>query len=166
MRKPVIGVMGPGMEGEATEKDIKNAKKIGELVAKNNWVLLTGGMNTGIMAAVNKAAKESGGLTVGVTSTDDRTRFSEDLDIAIITNMRSGRNYINVLSSDIVIACGMGAGTASEVALAIQAGKQIILLNENKESKAFFNTIGKKQIHITNTPEEAIKIVKKILSIK
>jgi hypothetical protein len=34
--------------------------------------------------------------------------------------MRSGRNYINVLSSDIVIACGMNHGTASEVSLAIK----------------------------------------------
>ncbi|MEH2302882.1 MAG: hypothetical protein V7K88_28900 [Nostoc sp.] len=30
---------------------------------------------------------------------------------------------MNVLTSDLVIACGMGAGTASEAALALKADK-------------------------------------------
>ena len=156
--------MGPG--SEATDKDIKNARKVGELIAKNRWVLLSGGRNVGVMDAVNKGAKEKNGLTVGILPNDDPTTFSEDVDIAIITKMSSGRNYINVLSSDVVIACGMGAGTASEVALALQAKKPVILLNNNEESKAFFKIIGKEQIYISNTPEEAIEITKKLLSKK
>jgi len=40
-------------------------------------------------------------------------------------------------SSDVVIACGMGAGTASEIALALKGNKKVILLND-EESKCFF----------------------------
>ena len=38
-------------------------------------------------------------------------KFSEYVDVPIITNMRSGRNYINVSSSDLLIACGIDVGT-------------------------------------------------------
>jgi len=32
----------------------------------------------------------------------------------------------------------MGAGTASEIALALKGNKKVILLNDNEESKCFF----------------------------
>ncbi len=162
MKKIIIGVMGPG--SDATNKDIKNAYTIGSLIAKNGWIVLSGGMNHGVMDAVNKGAKENNGLTLGILPTDDKTKYSKWLDIQVITNLRSGRNYINVLSSDVVIACGISAGTTSEIALAIQAGKQIILLNDNEDSKVFFKKLAEKQIHIVKDPEEAIMITKKILS--
>jgi predicted Rossmann-fold nucleotide-binding protein len=77
--------------------------------------------------------------------------------------MMSARNAINVLSSEVVIACGMGAGTASEIALALKAKKHVVLLNNNKESKIFFIDLNPDYIHIANSPEEAIQIVKSLL---
>jgi len=47
----------------------------------------------------------------------------------------------NVLSSDVIIACGVGAGTASEIALAIKGNKPIILLNNDPQSQAFFHNL-------------------------
>ena len=73
--------------------------------------------------------------------------------------MGNGRNVINVLSSDVVIACAGGAGTISEVALALKSSKPVILLN--------FNLTGilpdGEDIHRAENPEEAVKIVKDIL---
>ena len=162
MKKIIIGVMGPGRG--ATDTDIKNATQLGKLIAENGWILLSGGRKEGVMGAVNKGAKEKSGITIGILPSDDPTTFSNELDIPIITNMRSARNYINVLSSNIVIACGMESGTASEVALAIKSNKQVILLNTGNKSEEFHKSIGKEYVHIANNPMDTIEIVKKILN--
>jgi len=161
MRKIIIGVMGPG---DALESDIKNAFTLGKLIAQQGWILLSGGRKQGVMHAVSEGAKSAGGLTIGIIPTSDNNNTSDAVDIAIITGMGSARNTINVLSSDVVIACGMGAGTASEVALALKARKHVILLTNNEEAVSFFQTIGKDQVHIANTPEKAIAITQKLIT--
>src|SRR4028119_2317735 len=116
MRKILIGVMGPGTG--ASQADQQNAHALGKLIAEEGWVLLTGGRNVGVMDAANTGAKAANGLTVGILPTVEPSGISKAIDIPIFTDMGNARNNINVLSSDVVIACGMGAGTASEVALA------------------------------------------------
>ncbi len=161
MRKTIIGVMGPG--ADAKKSDIENAHLLGELIAKKGWAVLSGGRNTGVMNAVSKGAKGEKGLTIGILPDDDKTKFSEALDVVIVTNMRSGRNYINVLSSDIIIACGMNPGTASEIALALQSQKPVILLSEDKESKIFFKKLGENLVQIAHNPKEAMAITEELL---
>ncbi len=138
MRKIIIGVMGPGAGAKATE--LAYAYELGLLIGQQGWVLLTGGRNMGVMDAASLGAKAANGLTIGILPTDDTTAISSSVDIAIITDMGNARNNINVLSSDVVIACGMGAGTASEIALALKQNRKVILLNDNEESKCFFLT--------------------------
>ncbi len=164
MRKIIIGVMGPGKE--ATKSDIENANEIGKLVAENGWILLSGGRNSGVMDAVNQGAKLKKGLTLGILPNSDQSLISKHVDIAVFTNMGSGRNYINILSSDTIIACGIGPGTASEISLALKEKKNVILLNDNDSSKEFFKSIGEDLTHVVNNPKEAIEKVKQILNLK
>lgn len=89
--------------------------------------------------------------------------ISDAVDIAIFTDMGNARNNINVLSSDLVIACGMGAGTASEIALALKANKQVILLSEDVESKVFFQKISPNNIYVVDGVKEAIATAQIIL---
>ena len=56
--------------------------------------------------------------------------------------MGSGRNIINILTSRMVVACGMGPGTASEVSLAIKEKKKIILIHAGQKAEDFFMTLG------------------------
>lgn len=161
MRKTIIGVMGAG--DNATGIDKKRAYEVGKLIAKQNWILLTGGRNKGVMDEVNKGAKENNGLTIGIIANNDNSNTSVFVDIPIITDMGSARNAINVLSSDIIIAIGMGAGTASEIALALKAKKQVILLNDDKESIDFFKKLGKELVQIVNNPLEAITLAAQLL---
>lgn len=162
MKKIVIGVMGPGDLTSQTE--LRLAYEIGQLIAQNDWILLTGGRNIGVMDAASKGAKAANGLTVGVLPNDRPIGISEAVDIAILTDMGNARNNINVLSSNVVIACGMGAGTASEIALALKANKQVILLNVDRENQLFFQNLGGDNVFIAATPIEAIDLVKRILS--
>jgi len=161
MRKPIIGVMGPG--NQATSEDSQVAYALGQSIAQSGWVLLSGGRNQGVMDAASRGAKSADGLTVGILPAEDRTHMSEAIDIPIITDMGSARNNINVLSSDVVIACGMGAGTASEVALALKANKFVILLNANGESRAFFQGLASEQVFVAEDVEGAIALVKQLL---
>jgi uncharacterized protein (TIGR00725 family) len=161
MRKPVIGVMGPG--AGATDVDLRNAFDLGRHIATKGWILLSGGRDEGVMDAVNRGAKSAGGFTVGVMPGADDDSTSAAVDISILTGMGSARNNINVLSSAVVVACGMGPGTASEVALALKAKKNVVLLCESETAHAFFKELDAKHVYISTNALETIEICTKIL---
>lgn len=162
MKKTIIGIMGPGES--ATSTDLENAYQLGKFIAESGWILLTGGRNVGVMEAANKGAKSANGLTVGILPGNDTRGISEAVDIAIVTDMGNARNNINILSSDVIIACGMGTGTASEIALALKAHKPVILLNENAESQLFFKSLGNFNIFVVNNAVEAMNQAREILA--
>ena len=155
----VVGVMGPA---KAKKKDLENARILGEFIARRGWVVLTGGRDVGVMDAACEGAKRVGGsLTVGVLPTA-KDKVSRHVDVPIITEMGSGRNNINVLSSHVVVACGLsGSGTVSEVALAVKAGKPVILVGASTTEVAFFRKLGKRLISAVSSPEEAIELIMK-----
>jgi len=161
MRKIIVGVMGPG--ANATASDLQNAYDLGQIIAQQGWVLLTGGRNLGVMNAASLGAKAANGLTIGILPTNNTNHISEAVDIAIVTGIGDARNNINVLSSDVVIACGMGAGTASEIALALKGNKKVILLNDNEESKGFFKSLSTENVYVVNSPSKAIETAKEII---
>ena len=161
MAKTLIGVVGPG--NGATEDEMKAAFELGALIAREGWVLLTGGRSAGVMDAASRGAKSAGGLTVGILPAKDARDVSEAVDVPIFTDMGQARNNINALSSRAVVACGMGAGTASEIALALKAKKKVVLLKLNQESEAFFKSLGGDDVVVTENPREAVDAVKKII---
>ena len=156
-RRKIVGVLGRG-EG-ASDGDVAMAYELGKLIAAQGWVLLSGGRAVGVMDSVNKGAKSARGLTIGIIPRRGDA-ISEAVDIAVVTDMGSARNNINVLSSDALIACGSGgAGTASEIALALKANKHVVLLDECDEGQAYFATLGRDLLHIAATPAQAVRIV-------
>lgn len=161
MSKIVIGVMGPGEN--ATKENIECAYKIGKLIAEKGWVLLTGGRNSGVMDAACKGAKDANGLTLGILPTSEPETVSSAVDIAVFTDMKSARNNINILSSKVVIACGMEAGTASEVCLALKIKKEVILINQDEISKNFFKKIGKEKVTFVEKAEEVIQKIESLI---
>lgn len=162
VRKIIVGVMGPG-EG-ASESDCQTAHQLGQLIAQQGWVLLTGGRAAGVMEAACQGAQHAQGLTIGILPDSSDTEASTAVDIAILTGMGQGRNVINVLSSQVVIACGMGAGTASEICLALKAKKSIVLINVDSTSRLFFQTLAPAQVFVAETPAGAIAITQNILA--
>jgi len=116
------------------------------------------------MDAVSRGAREAGGLTIGILPKDKREGMSPAVDIPIVTGMGSARNNINVLSSDVVITCGISAGTASEVALAIKADKPVVFLSDDEVCKKFFQKLGGKKVCWAKDPGQAIGMAKKNLA--
>ncbi len=157
----IVGVMGPA---KARRKDIENARVLGELIARREWVLLTGGRDVGVMHAASQGAKRvARSLTVGVLPST-RDRISKYVDVAVITEMGNARNNVCVLSSHVIVACGLGgSGTVSEVALALKAGKSVILLGATPVEDKFFKNLGGKLVASVQTPEDAIDVILKRL---
>lgn len=160
-KTPIIGVMGPG-EG-ASEYDADTAFEIGRRIAELNWIILTGGRNSGVMEAAMKGAKSVHGLTIGILP-DMGESTSPYVDIPIITGLGNARNAINILSSDLIIAIGTGLGTTSEIALAMKSNKSVLLLNQTPESSTFFSSFNYKQLYFPKSISEAIALAFQLLN--
>jgi uncharacterized protein (TIGR00725 family) len=161
--KTIIGVMGPG-EGATPDQNVM-AFDLGKAIAQNGWITLTGGRSFGVMDAALKGACEANGLTIGILPMETTKGASENAQIRIVTGMNSGRNYLSVLSSDVVVVLGMAPGTASEVALAIKSNKKVILLNQDDVTVDFFKKIGTYKVLVAKTVDEAIQMTKEYLAL-
>ena len=161
MRKKIVGIMGPANPDNVEILDL--AYELGSKIAKNGWILLTGGRNAGVMEQASKGASEAGGLVIGILPGANTDNCSQYVDIAIPTAMGSARNNINILASDIVVAISMGAGTASEVALALKAEKPLLLFRASNEAKAFFDQVASKPLVSCQTSDQVIDNLKSYL---
>ncbi|WP_008311515.1 LOG family protein [Leptolyngbya sp. PCC 6406] len=126
MASILIGVMGPG-ETATTAQQV-TARALGTHIAQQDWVLLTGGRNVGVMAAASEGAHNAGGLVVGILPGANTQGMSPFVDIPILTDQGQGRNAINVLSCQVVVACGLGPGTLAEIGLALKAQRPLVLM--------------------------------------
>lgn len=155
--------MGPGENATPEENDM--AYDLGKAIAQEGWITLTGGRSFGVMDASMKGASEVGGLTIGILPGDNDKSSSENAQIKIITSMGSGRNYISVLTSHLVVVLGMAAGTASEVALALKSRKKVILLNQDEITIRFFKNLGSYNVLVSKTVDETIHHIKDYLAV-
>jgi hypothetical protein len=149
-----IAVIGPGEN--ASPDAIADGAKVGRAIAERGWITLTGGRNAGVMSAAARGASEAGGISIGILPTADKTNASPYLTIALPTGLGEARNAVLVTSADAVIACGMNPGTASEVALALRAGKPVVLVRPTAEAQAFFASLGDVVPYVTADPEDGV----------
>ena len=82
------------------------------------------------MEAACQGAHEVGGLTIGVLPGEGAASSppNPDVDVAIFTGLGEARNWVNVCSSDALIAVGGGFGTLSEIGAALKARKLLVLV--------------------------------------
>lgn len=163
-RRPVIGVMGAG---EPSPPQRAAARRLGRLIAEAGWILLTGGRPAGVMDATSAGAKVvPGSLTLGILPGGPDDVVSDHVDLAVFTGMGNARDAINVLSSDVVVACGVeGPGTAAEVALALKAGRPVILLGAPANVLGFYRPLGTQGLlHRAATPEAVVELIRTLLS--
>ena len=118
--------------------------------------LLNGGRNRGVMKASARGAKKAGGTVIGILPDKTTAKASPDLDIAVLTGMGDARNAINVLSSDVVIACPGSLGTMSEIVLALKNDKCVILLGYNDVPLDLAKFHKRGQLMLADDPEEAV----------
>jgi len=124
MRKQVVGVIG----GHKCTKEVERlAQDLGKNLAKVVDILVSGGLS-GTMKAVCKGFKASGGLTIGIIPSYDKSDANEFVDIPIPTGLGFARNVLVVKSADVIVALPGDKGTLSEIAYALQFGIPVICL--------------------------------------
>ncbi len=158
---PIVGAIGSGGNiGEQTPM-AEQAKAVGRIVAEAGCSLLTGG-GGGVMSVVSQAFVESPfrtgrsiavvpgdvpGIETASPGVETELNYSpkvgypnEWVEIPLFTHLpgdrpkgAKSRNYINVLTSDVVVALAGQSGTAAELEIAAQLKKPVIaLLNDDQ----------------------------------
>ncbi|GAX76684.1 hypothetical protein CEUSTIGMA_g4130.t1 [Chlamydomonas eustigma] len=161
--KTIIAVVGPDTQDQKLQ-DL--AYDVGKAIAEAGYVLLTGGRSLGIMDYASKGAQSAGGLTVGALPGQDESEMSTAIDIPILTGMGSARNNVIALSGRVVVACGIGPGTAAELSLALKAGKHVVLLHCGGDAETFFRSLTPAQVHVASTAAEMLVLIRSVLSTK
>lgn len=152
-----------GGSGERNERVLKAAEEVGTLIAEKGAVLVCGGRG-GVMEAAARGAKKAGGLTVGILPGFSRREANPYIDVAIPTGLSHARNAVNVLAGDAVIVIGGGAGTLSEVGLALAYGKPVIAVRGTGGVADMLSekTIGSFKLYAADGPREAVELALKL----
>ena len=105
------------------------AEELGELLAAAGCVVVCGGRD-GVMAAVARGVKAQAAASASAIMPEaDRSRANDDLTYSVCSAMGYARNLSVVASGDVVIAVGGAWGTLSEIALARNLGRTVVLLD-------------------------------------
>ncbi|HLQ60920.1 MAG TPA: TIGR00725 family protein [Candidatus Acidoferrales bacterium] len=118
-----VAVCGASQAGTG---ELAAAREVGRLLAEAGAVVISGGLDRGVMAAASQAAAEAGGTVVGVLPGEDRTAANQYVTVALATGLGEARNAVIVTAADSVIAIGGGWGTLSEIAFARRLGRPVI----------------------------------------
>ncbi|MFQ5801242.1 MAG: dethiobiotin synthetase, partial [Candidatus Hydrothermarchaeales archaeon] len=76
----------------------------------------------------------------------------------VVTAMSHARNAIIARTADILIAVGGGAGTLSEIALALKIGKPVVMI---RDVLPHFPIEGK-GVYLVSSPKEAVELAQNL----
>lgn len=127
-RRPMLAVIGNA--GQIPEAQKEAAFALGKSAVERGFRLVCGGMD-GVMEAAAHGAHHAEnyqeGDTVGIAMSYRAADLNPWVDVVIPTGMGYARNAIVVSSGDVVVAIGGGSGTLSEIALAWQLERPILV---------------------------------------
>ncbi|MFQ5443165.1 MAG: hypothetical protein ACE5EK_00985 [Nitrospinales bacterium] len=176
----IVGVIGSGSTSYP-----HLCKPLGDWLAKQGFDLVNGG-GQGVMSEVaaafadveNRKCQIIGILPASgpCQTADERKNYStptgypnDHVDLPIRTHLHlsgssgkelASRNHIVVLTSDIVVALPGSEGTRSEIQLAIEYGKPLIIVNPDGKWNSF-QSAQTAEIVMVKTIEEAISLLGK-----
>ncbi len=117
-----VAVIGAAL---ATPDELELARRVGAEIARRAAILLCGGLG-GVMEAAAGAARAQGGLTIGLLPGYDAAAANPGIVIPLPTGLGHARNVLVVAGAEAVIAIGGGAGTLSEIGLALKLGRRVV----------------------------------------
>lgn len=168
IKKIQIGIIGAEkknlpIDRQKKKKILQTAEIVGDLVAKNKAILITGGCN-GVAEAAAKAAYKQGGIVAG---TPGRKRMTANpwVTVEICTPIEVGDFiFAGILSCDVIIVLPGGVGTLAELAIAYRYRKPLIFIrgfNEDILSELKLKKEKDYPGYITNSAQEAVALALK-----
>lgn len=132
--------------GEYSFEIANQAMRLGQLLARQGYIIVCGGLG-GVMQAACKGAFSEGGKTIGILPGTDISRANPYVSIPIATGFGHMRNYLVILNGDVIVAISGGYGTLSEIAMAKKIQKTVIVIGH-------WNTLP--GVIAVQTPEEVL----------
>ena len=127
-RRPLAAVIGSARVDDA---GFAEACDLGRNLVDCGFRVATGGLG-GVMDAALQGARSSRryreGDTVAFLPTYGEEGVSSSADIVLRTGLQHARNVVMVASADVVLAIGGRAGTLSEIALAWELSRSVLVV--------------------------------------
>lgn len=127
-RRPLAAVIG---SARADSGALREAHELGVALVDLGFRVATGGLG-GIMDAALHGARASSryreGDTIAFLPTYSEEGVSVAADIVLRTGLQHARNVVMVASADVVLAIGGRAGTLTELALAWELSRPVIVI--------------------------------------
>lgn len=167
---------------EVAEKYKQDTRQFGQLIAQNNFNLVWGGTNKGLMKFTADAVQNNGGKIFGITMGALKKDRRMNADEMIITKNVGERKKILLSKADAIVLLAGGIGGLDEMTEILELKKEnlhqkpIVVLNTDnfyKGLKIQFNRMKKdgfitedlgKLIFFAETPQKAINYIKKSLN--
>lgn len=167
MKKIQIGVMGSAQDLNYSNQLRDLARNIGKEIALSGNMVVYGAEKDydSLSTQAAKGAKESGGLTVGVTYGKGKDIWDKEsiTDVLIVTGLErgGGREFVLVNSCDVIIAVSGGSGTLTEMAIAYQSNIPIIAMENTggwaeRLSGSFIDERKRLKVEVAVTAKEAV----------
>jgi len=139
--------------GQCSEEEAGLAREVGRRLAREDIILVCGGMG-GVMEAACQGAREEEGITLGILPGEIRAMANSYVQIPVVTGLGYARNVAVVKSAQAVIAIGGSYGTLSEIGHALQSKIPVIGLNTWALVKNGSEDVA---ITIALSPDEAVQ---------
>ncbi|MFA6017136.1 MAG: TIGR00730 family Rossman fold protein [Patescibacteria group bacterium] len=164
------------------EKKYKDAtEELGKLMTKNNFNLVWGGSNHGLMKVIADSVQENGGKVYGVTMEFLKAHRRMNADEMTIAKDLSERKKLLLSKSDAIILLVGGIGSLDEVAEMLEFkkhklhNKPIVVLNTDKfyeglkiqfermDKDGFLPRKLNELIYFADSPKQALQYINKEL---
>jgi len=146
-----VSVIGSGKCDAAV---YETARTLGALLARAGYEIVCGGLG-GVMTAACQGAREAGGRTVGILPGDDPADANPYVDVPVVTGLGIMRNALVVKNGQAVVAVSGGAGTLSEIGMALKLGRPVVTLGH-------FDSLD--GVVPAQTPSQAVALVQSFLA--
>lgn len=144
MRNLQIGVIGSMADLKYSKQTLAVAEDLGRTIARRGFTLVFGAEkdSDSLPTAAARAAGKAGGLTVGVTYESGLSAYDDSAVVLIASGMvrGGGRELVQALSCDGLIAIDGGSGTLNEITVAYQAGIPVVCLSQGGWSQKLAGT--------------------------
>lgn len=158
---------------------LRDAKNVGELLARNKIKMVFGGGDVGLMGAVATGALENGGEVVGISTkhlVEKQEPAHKDIEIKIVDGVNERKQGMYELSDAFCILPG-GIGTLNELTDIMtmqqigESKKPIFFLNTDKywsifgqlmvhmQDNGFMNGLTEYKIQIANSPDALMNLI-------
>lgn len=171
---------------DVDEKYVKAARQFAKQLVKNDYHLVWGGTDTGLMEVIASEVQKHGGKLYGVTTKTFHHLARKNADTMILAKTLGARKAAFLEKGDAIVALVGGVGTLDEITEIITLkktghhNKPIIILNTDNfyeglkillkrmEDEGFLKSslelsTGNELFHFSKTPREAISYINKAL---